>query len=565
MREHEGNYHLCAPFESQVNPYVVLVVIPPPDDHKLSGRGKKRKRGPESFRENKKLYRRAGFEGRLRHDLDRAKSDKSGEGYRYGYRLMWRGAPDTMRRLKMPKVGSFEKNNGHDGEIWGWKRECTMTDHKAKQILLACAQSGELSIPMMTAVRKSMAYAWQLLGKDGDTDNFPSIKRVWKAVKTSELPSNPQNTTLPQMIPTPEQLKAAFNSTWNPTRKLSLLESVVGRRAASDIFLAGARSKEDVDRLKKSRTHQLDYAGGWMRTRFKGGRAKLIGQKKGTREWWTWNTCWCPGGVHKRINPRARYSIGPDGNPRDGKVPFEERCILAGWEFTSLFEKNKSKLRRYPNVVKNGKYGKSNVGPVVELAIAWLLDQGVGDPDKPFDTNSGRKSLAGLLTHLNVIFEEGFEFHADLPATWRDHYQPECIMHDKGFRRRKQSTNPAVATRALRRFGQFFGLGASEPVRQLTLSERQNHILLRHHGYAKEADQLLMGLHPHPTLSTPVVAEHPVTLKRDILEPSNGVALQRLTNTVLDEAMAKGLAESDTVKPESVKREPTQDEEKEPR
>ena len=73
-----------------------------------------------------------------------------------------------------------------------------------------------------------MAYAWQLLGNDSeDKDNFPSIKRVWRVVKQQGCPQS-LTTTLPTIIPTPDQLKKAFNSTWNPTRKLSFLESVVG-------------------------------------------------------------------------------------------------------------------------------------------------------------------------------------------------------------------------------------------------------------------------------------------------------------------------------------------------
>ena len=73
-----------------------------------------------------------------------------------------------------------------------------------------------------------------------------------------------------------------------------------------------------------------------------------------------------------------------------------------------------------------------------------------------------------------------------------------------------------------------------------------------------QADQLLLGLNPvfpavprtPKTRGSNVVAEHPAVLKREILEPSNQVALQRLTNTVLDESYARGL--ESTVKPESV-------------
>ena len=143
----------------------------------------KRKRGPQSWQANKRVYKRAGWEAKLREDLDKAKSKKAMESYRYGYTLMWNTAPEEMRKHGMRAIGSFDKRNGHNGHMYGWKRECNMTDNKAKRILRACYKKGVLSLDQMKTVRKSLAYAWQLRGNDdGVHINWPSIARTWKVV-----------------------------------------------------------------------------------------------------------------------------------------------------------------------------------------------------------------------------------------------------------------------------------------------------------------------------------------------------------------------------------------------
>ena len=77
-------------------------------------RGKKRKRGgPVNYRKSKKLFRGAGFESVLQWELDQAKSDDAGSGYRYGYTLMWRTVPGEMRKHNLGEPGSFDINNGH--------------------------------------------------------------------------------------------------------------------------------------------------------------------------------------------------------------------------------------------------------------------------------------------------------------------------------------------------------------------------------------------------------------------------------------------------------------------
>ena len=466
-------------------------------------RGKKRKRGgPVNYRESKKLFKGAGFESQLQWELDRGKSDDAGSGYRYGYTLMWRTVPGEMRKHNLGEPGSFDPNNGHQGEVFGWKRECSMTDNKAKRILLACHRAGKLSFDQMKAVRRCLAYSWQLVGtrKDlvrKDQLNWPSIKRTWKVVKEDQCPSDPSKKTLPTVIPTPDELKRAWMSSWHPGMKMSLAKSVVCRRAFFDLFVLGSRSNEDIKRLKESRTHQTNSSAGWQCTRFKGGRAKLFGAKKGTRPWWAWMPCWCPDGKHQHVSPLARYSLGTDGNPlKAGEVPFNEQCPLAGWEFTTLWY-GKDEARRYPkwNAGKrSGLYGNENCGDIKNLAIDWMLDQGVGDPEMRFDTNSGRKALAGWCTELGIPYEESMEYHADLYVTWAGSYQEGCVKMNGAFNRRKQSKDPKVVLKALMKLGFWFGLGVQPPAPPLNRQERYMDLMARNMGLGDAADRIRSNL-----------------------------------------------------------------------
>ena len=76
---------------------------------------KRKKRGPKSFLSQKKLPRRAGYETKLRCEVDVNKSNEVVKSYRKGYNLMWKFAPEECERLNFPKPGTFSKYNGHDG------------------------------------------------------------------------------------------------------------------------------------------------------------------------------------------------------------------------------------------------------------------------------------------------------------------------------------------------------------------------------------------------------------------------------------------------------------------
>ena len=219
----------------------------------------KRKRGPKSFKEKRVLFRGAGYEAKLRYEVDQNKSDAIHAQYRYGYQLIWRVVePAMLKQLSFPAMGTFEKNNGQDGLIWGWRKECNMTNKKAGKLLLACIQSRKLTMPQLGSVRKSLAYTFQLMGNKvtKKEDNWPEVGRVWESVGQDKCV--PTKSTLPTCIPTPDDLKKAFTSRWDSGRnRMSFLRSIVARRAASDIFKDGCRPNEDIARLKKSRRAEI--------------------------------------------------------------------------------------------------------------------------------------------------------------------------------------------------------------------------------------------------------------------------------------------------------------------
>ena len=454
--------------------------------------------------------------------MDINKSNAAHTGYRQGYFLMWKFCPKECERLKFPKPGTFLKANGHDGKIWGWKKECNMTNKKAGKILLACIRTRKMTLPQLETVRKSLAYSYQLRGNAVTKyqKNWSEVTNVWKAVDQKKCA--PTRSNKPRLIPTPEELKAAFTSQWDPSRnKMPFLKSVIGRRAAFDIFFSGHRPNKDIGKLKASRRHEVNEREGWMWTEFKGGRSKLSGPKKSSRKWKQWAVCWCKDGRHVAPTLRERYNLDPDGNPTDGKPGFDDRCIIAGFQFTNLWLAKKN-WRRYPNLVgvgrgksHKGNIGNSDFGTVVKLAKDWLADNGLG----PYDTNAGRKAYAGVLDKLNICYEWGFENHGDKYSTWENNYQAGCRRENEDFSRRTQSNVPRIATRALRQISTWMGMGNKQPARQMSLLERQNDMILRGMGLSMQANQILLGLNAKFTKKREPALQPEASVKPESVEP----------------------------------------------
>ena len=80
---------------------------------------------------------------------------------RWGFKLMWKGAPRKMRRYNIGEVNSFDKKNAHGGIIWGWPKECHLTNFQAGEILFDCYKSKKFTLPMMKAIRKWRTVSYQ--------------------------------------------------------------------------------------------------------------------------------------------------------------------------------------------------------------------------------------------------------------------------------------------------------------------------------------------------------------------------------------------------------------------
>ena len=251
-------------------------------------------------------------------------------------------------------------------------------------------------------------YAFELCGLGAPGDNYKGVKEVWGIVRQEELPEN-VTTTVPVRVPTPQELKKAFSREWSANHGWCLMKWLGGLVAAYDGFIFGLRSREDMDRVKKSTSHQQDWANGWQCTSMLGGRAKLCGTKRNSRPWKVWRVCFCPGKKH--IRPPARFceEVDLSGNARV-EVKWCTLCPLAALEFMWQHQGRPSaqgRPRCYAKWLPTGRYGKSNVSDVAGLAIDWLVSQGA--TTNRYDSNSGRKSLSRWTRHLNIPYEESFQ------------------------------------------------------------------------------------------------------------------------------------------------------------
>jgi len=404
---------------------------------------------------------------------------------------MWEVIPRELKKMNIPPPGSFDKNNCHAGKMWGWPSECNMTDKKALKTMFLLYESKKVTENQLKNVRKTLAYAYELCGGQVKK-NWPSLKGIFqKAFDMRTLPKGRAcHSIKPTKIPTPEQLKRAFTTPWTPKNRMTLVKWTVGQLCCWDTFVCGARSQEDMKRIKKSGRHILNVAERWQTTEFDGGRCKLCGDKKGTRPWWVWRVCLCPGQCH--ISPPKDFGKTLDirGNPTC-EVRWNTSCPIACFEFiTSML--HPMDHRCYPRWDERGFWAHNNVANPVEMALWWFEAQG----EKPYDggrfsSNAGRKSLARWCHHLNVPYVESFEIHGDLFVTWKDHY--EDYVPKGEIEKRTQSKNPDVATRALGRFAHWLGRGKQVKPKLSRQERYMHHMFVKQFGKDK-AHRVAHGL-----------------------------------------------------------------------
>ena len=411
---------------------------------------------------------------------------------RLGFRYMWQAAPVQMERAKAKRPGEYNPKNHHAGVCWGYPGECTMTNLRASKVLRACIKSKMLTIDQIKVVRKSLAYAFELKGgRYGE--NFPCVKGIMVTIKASELHPKKRDTN-PVNIPTPVQLKQAFVREWSPTNVWHFVPWCLGLLTAYDCHIWGSRAQKDHDKIKKATEHKFNWKQGWQASKYHGGRAKLIGPKKGTRVWWVYRVCMCPGNKHVRPPADFFSEIDKNGDPRCGRIGFCSTCPLACWEVIMQLQfKEDEPKRNYPKWLEPskklpGRLGNSNINDVAKFANEWMEKaQEVGK----FDHNSGRKTLAKWVGYLKIPYCESVHIHGDLHAVWGKNYQQD--VPTSVYSIREQSKDPAVATKAARKLAKWFGKGLPYEQR-LNTSDRYMDSVLRALGKHKRADTIKYGM-----------------------------------------------------------------------
>ena len=370
--------------------------------------------------------------------------------FRKGVKLMWQAAPDEMKNAKVQPMKSYDRYNHHRGLIWGWPFECNLTDTKVKRILRACIASRQLTIDQLRQVRKSLSYAY-LLVHNAKGENWNCVKTVWATIgKGDQLPGKKQE-CLPKVIARAKDVKRAFTREWFPGHPQSLLQHSAGVVAAHDIFWGG-RAGDDgcISRIKKSRTHGWNVKEGYMWTTLEGGRCKLPNE---VRPWKIYTVCYCDTPNHRSPPPNLHRLIDQNGNPTV-PVTYCTTCPIAALELKWQYPEARG--RRYAKV-RNGRFVNQNDWDIMKVANDWMFAQRV--ITRRLSHNSGRKTLARLLTRVNATYPEGFENHGDLENNWRASYQPDLPINPVKFTRRKQSTDPDVCCVAPRKIARYFGRG----------------------------------------------------------------------------------------------------------
>ena len=369
---------------------------------------------------------------------------------------MWKCpvAAEYMSRRKIKRPGEYDKRNVHKGRLYATRKECKITDRIAGTIIEKCYESKLIGVDQMKQIRHSLSYAYYLrTGRQGE--NFPEVNAQWKTFDLTSLPGVKKRKK-PVRIPTPDNLKQGFTKPWNKDHVFSLAKFVVGAVACWDTDVFGLRPNVDIWKVKFSDVQVVNANEGYGYTEMIEGRSKLHLQKAGTRSWRVFRVCCCKG---DHVSP-PEFKDGcmdQDGNPTE-EPSWNTCCPVACMEFLKMMQGNQEKFHVYRKWFPSG-YGKQNYGDVASLANDWLVAQGVPGT---FDHNSGRKSLARWLAHLNVPYKESVHIHADLEKIWRGFYESD--LQRSSTKDREQSTDADVATAGLRRFSKWLWRdGAPKP------------------------------------------------------------------------------------------------------
>ena len=227
--------------------------------------------------------------------------------------------------------------------------------------------------------------------------NWEEVQGVQESFLESDFQK--KRSLLPDSIPQPPDLKTGFLKPWSPTCGTPYARWVTGQLSAWCLFGNGARANVDMESLKNSETHCIDIKHGWASTAYKGGRNKLSGRKKGNVPWNTFFLCICPKSRHKPVSEKFAWSFDKSGNPTM-EPDFCTECPLNSLELKRIRAGDRP-FRLFSKWTKTPQTWASNHGDPAALAVEWLGVQGVTS-ERPFNRNSGRKSLAAWLRETTM-------------------------------------------------------------------------------------------------------------------------------------------------------------------
>ena len=128
---------------------------------------------------------------------------------------MWRcpSARKYMKRRGFPAPGTFRKDNQHGGMLWANRKECTMTDKAAGEIIERCFESKLFGVDQMKQIRHSLSYSYYLR-TGAPQANWPEVIAQWKSFGNMKSLPPGKKRIKPTKIPNHRNLKSAFNSPW---------------------------------------------------------------------------------------------------------------------------------------------------------------------------------------------------------------------------------------------------------------------------------------------------------------------------------------------------------------
>ena len=399
---------------------------------------------------------------------------------------MWRLAGGYLKRVKVKEPGSFKKNNGHNGECWGFKKECQLTGKQAATTLEKCFL-GKATLNQLRTVRKSLSYAY-FLTSGRSQDNYAEVKDIWKTFDLKKC-GKPKKRLLADRVLDIDELEIAFTKPWNKNCGMNLMKWSSGLLATWDLQVLGSRPGVDLNKkLKNSVSHTVEPKKGWCSTSLVAGRAKLHGQKRGTRPWKAYRVCLCKDGKH--VSPTDLLEgIGADGNPFvEPKVCTE--CPVVAAELVLGQQSHLPEALLYRKwSTKSGGWTASSRGDLVELSNEFLRAQGVLKEGESLQGNSGRQCLGRWLKFLKVPYPVGFQIHGDLESIWSKHYEREARS---GFRKaeRTQSLEPKKCCEALRLLAKRFKRGPLQK-KKFSKAEKLCLVVLKALGKEDEAREIL--------------------------------------------------------------------------